>query len=401
MALHPFLLFTNQGSRILSAKVKKHISSILIFAVGIGIVFLISCNLVNPSKKLSSSANTEQTKLLETLDSRDPPRVLKELLAQSEPNELSKDQTEIVKTILEKWAMENFDEAWKWAKAYDPEPTKIFLVGILLKKIAERDPYKTLALYYEMEHIGPNYESDVPEILLKASAKKGTEEFIDLLNKFEFANRSTMFFGTSRCTQVEFSPDFDFKRAANATVALIKKHANNNRPYPDCFPENFIYEWAKRDFNAADKWMSENSRLPFSEWYNLNDAAQEALGTRKAGIWMAAKLESSKYREQLLETLLGFSTAKNVKSVAAAMPDTNTRDKFLKDLVCANIGHYADNSTGTALSLMSTPAVRLAALRKIPSQNDWRPNDEELKSMGITRAQFNEINELNESKKTE
>jgi hypothetical protein len=266
----------------------------------------------------------------------------------------------------------------------------------LIWELAERDPNKAMALYYEKEQDDPFYESDIPEIIMKASAKKGTDEFIEILNHFQFSNDGRTVKGTERCISVEFSKDFDFKRAADETDRLRQKHGAQ---FPERFPDNFIYEWGKKDFRAADEWTMENY-LPFNEQSSLNDAAQKALGTKKAGIWMAQKLESStgRSREALLEILLGFSTEENIKSVAAAMPNTATRDRFLQDLVSVHIGHYSENCTGVAMSLLSTPAARLTALHKIQSSNDWIPNDQELKSMGITRAQYDEIEK---SKKTE
>lgn len=428
MALHPFLLFTNQGSRILSAKLKKHIPSILIFVAGFSIGCWVSSDRVDFFHEASSTPDTkptklrenrpvrtpnerkwqnfgetvaqlpdeEQDKIVETLDPHDRAIALEELLAQSGPDGLSDDLADMVINILIKWGTEDFDEAWKWASSSKPEPTKIFSVQILLVGLAERDPNKALALYYEMEKISPKYETDLPEIILNASARKGTDEFIEILNQFNFSESERTFIGAERGISVEFSPDFDFKRAADAAVILIQK---NGGQIPERFPENFIYEWGKRDHNAADKWMMKNDILPFNDWSSLNNVAQEALGAKEAGVWMARKLESSdKHRQSLLEMLLSFSSESNIEAIAAAMPNTMTRDKFLEDLVSSNGGHYSVNCTGKAMSLLSTPTARLAALRKIQSENDWVPNDEELKSMGITRAQFDE---LNESKKTE
>ncbi|OYV01478.1 MAG: hypothetical protein CFE26_22885 [Verrucomicrobiales bacterium VVV1] len=125
----------------------------------------------------------------------------------------------------------------------------------------------------------------------------------------------------------------------------------------------------------------------------MYEAAQESLGTKAAAAWMAAKLDSAagEQKTEMLHNLINFSSVENIKAVAAVMPDIERRDRFLEDLVAASGGDFSENNTDTAMSMLSSPAARLAALRRIPRSNDWEPDDEELARLGITRTQWNEI----------
>ncbi len=332
----------------------------------------------------------EQEEVLKTLDPHDRAAALESLLTQAGPNGLDLNLKEMVTKILAKWGMEDFDGAWEWTQSCKLEAMRTFAVRKLLEDMAGRDAKRALALYYKQLEISPRYESDVAEILIKASAGKSTDEFIDLLGRFHFSCSERSAIGTLRSAWgVEFAPDFDFRTAADTTVKLMQERGGE---FPERFPNNFIKEWGKRDLPAATDWMMKYPILPFNDWDNLYEAAKEKLGTKEAGVWMAARLDlAGDQKQSMMEMLINFSSSDNIKAVAAAIPDTGKRARFLEDLIAASGGNYSANCTDTALWLMSSPAARLAALRKMPSSNDWRPDDDDLKHLGITREQFDEI----------
>lgn len=296
----------------------------------------------------------------------------------------------MVTKLLTKWGTEDFDTAWQWAQSCKPEAMQPFAVHHLLLDLSSRDPEKALTLYYQKRATSPAYESDVPVVLTKAAAGKGAIDFIKLLNQLSFDRFSHTSHGAYRGISVEFAPDFDFRQVADATVELM---GNHEREMPDRFPSNFIEEWGKRDLRAAEDWVAKNPELPFNEWSGLYEAAQEALGTKAAGAWMAAKLDSAAghQKTEMLHNLINFSSVENIKAIAEAMPDVERRDRFLGDLVAASGGDFSENNTDTAIAMLSSPAARLAALRRMPRSNDWEPDDAELERLGITRAQWNEI----------
>ena len=340
-------------------------------------------------ESVAKMQSEEQEEVLKTLDPHDRAAALESLLAQAGPEGLDSDLKEMVTKILIKWGMEDFDGAWGWTQSCKPESVRIFAVRKLLEDLAGRDSARALNLYYQQLENGPNYETDVPAILVNASAGKSTDDFIELLGRFRFDHRGNTFWGHPRNTSVHFAPDFDFRTAAETTVKLRHEREGG---WPECYPSNLIKEWGKRDLSAATDWMMKCPVLPFNEWDSLYEAAQEVLGTKEAGVWMVARLDSAgDQKDGMMNMLINFSSSENVKAVAAAIPDTGKRDRFLEDLIAASGGDYAENCTGTALCLISSPAARLAALRKMPSHNDWRPDDDDLEHLGITSEQFDEI----------
>lgn len=340
-------------------------------------------------KSVARMSHEDQEAVLEKLDSLDWAAAMEAILAQAGPEGLDHDMKEMLTSILTKWGVEDFDRAWEWTQSCEPEAMQIFAVKTLLEDLAKREPEKALMLYYRKTSVSPQYESDVPEILMKASAGNGADEFVKLLGRFKFSASERTGMGTVRRTSVEFAPDFDFRQVADATVKLMEKHGGE---MPERFPYNFTAEWGKKDLAAADDWVMKNPELPFNEWSNLYLAAQESLGTEAAGAWMAAKLESAGDRKTgMMEMLINFSSAANIKAIAAVMPDMETRDRFIEDLVAASGGNSSENNIGIALTMLSSPTARLAALRRMPASNDWLPDDEDLEKLGITRAQLNEI----------
>lgn len=335
-------------------------------------------------------SNDDQDAVVRELESGDAGAAIESLLAQAGPDGLRSDLKEMVTKLLAKWGTEDFDTAWKWAQSCKPEALKPFGVKLLLENLAIRDPEKALTLYEERRAISPLHESDFPDFLTKAAAEKGTEELIKLLNRFSYYGSEDTFLGRPRGISVNFAPDFDFRQVADETVKLMVKHEGAN---PDRFPGNFIEEWGKRDLRAAEDWVAKNPRLPFNEWSGLYEAAQTSLGTEAAGAWMAAKLDSAAdgQKTEMLRNLINFSSADNIKAIAAVMPSVESRDRFLGDLIAASGGNYSENNTDTAMAMLSSPAARLAALRRMPRSNDWEPGDDELARLGITRAQWNEI----------
>ncbi len=336
-------------------------------------------------------SNDDQNAALEELDSGDAGAAIESLLAQAGPDGLRSDLKEMVTKLLTKWGSEDFDSAWQWAQSCKPGAMQPFAVKNLLENLAIRDPEKALTLYEEKRATSPVYESDFPEFLTKAAAGKGAEEFIKLIGRFSYYGGEDTFEGRPRGISVEFAPDFDFRQVADATLKLLEKHEGDN---PDRFPGNFIEEWGIRDLRAAEAWMLKSPDLPFNDWNGLYRAAEETQGAKEAAAWMAAKLDSasSDQRTEMMGMFSGFNfeALDTIKTIAEAMPEAEERDGFLEDLIAHSETYYSQNLAGDVMAMMSSPAARLKALRKMPRNKSWEPDDEELERLGITRAQRNE-----------
>ena len=92
---------------------------------------------------------------------------------------------------------------------------------------------------------------------------------------------------------------------------------------------------------------------------------------------------------QTLRTL-SDRKASTINSIAQAMPDTTSRDRFLGDILTTS--PYSDPmaEVGFTLNQMSTPAARLEALQQLRNNNRLYPakiSDTQLQQWGLTRQQ--------------
>jgi hypothetical protein len=306
------------------------------------------------------------------------------LLAQAGPEGFHWTTKSMIGNILKAWAGEDFDGAWEWCSTIESDGNRNFVAAQLLDLLTENDPDRALALHLEMSAGDPKFISNVPLTLLGKTTSMDAGSFLDLLGKTPFGG------GTSG-TAMDFAADFNFQQAADGINALLRTQQGK---HPPAFPTNFIASWAARDPDAAYTWFSKNQNIPFENFGSLLEGIEKQ-GVPGASItWAADKLnQSAPTRGAMIHSLSQIDNshrATTINSIAQALPDTASRDHFLTDVITMSNESNPADAFGFALNAMSSPEVRLEALRRLAESKRLdiaKTPDAQLQTWGLNRQQ--------------
>jgi hypothetical protein len=341
------------------------------------------------AKELPKLSEKEKDAFKQSLAPADRAAALEAMLGQIGPDGFPWQAKAMIEYILKSWAGEDFDGAWAWCQQIESDATRKFVAGKLLEQLVDKDPDRALALHLEMAAVGSEFSSSFTINILKKAAAKDAGSFLDLLGKLPFGN------SCSGDTMV-FAENFNFQQAADGLTALTK---NQSGKRPPVFPYNFLGSWAARDADAAYAWLSKHPNVvPYGDFGSLL-LGIEMKGTPGASAaWAADKInEPGAPREELIREFTcidAFRQAADIGAIAQAMPDTASRDRFLGDAITLSfvddpVGHF-----GYVFTLMSSPAARLDALRRLAEKDKLdaaKIPDTQLQTWGLTRQQVEQV----------
>lgn len=335
------------------------------------------------AKQLPKLSAEEQAAFKKSLSPADRPAAIGAMLAQAGPDGAPVQTKTMLFEILDTWAGEDFEGAWEWSRTIENDASRSFVATRLLNAILDKDLDHALSLHLEMAAEDPEFKSDVPLTALKQAASKDAATFLELLGKLPMRNYG----GAS--TGMNFAADFDFQQAADGITALRKSAGR----FPSERPSNFLASWAERNADAAYAWFSKNPDAgTFGNFNNLLEGIDKKGVSGASHTWAAGKLnDSGPARDAMIRNLAQFNMGPTViSSIAQAMPDTASRDRFLGDLVTMH--PFADPTVrlSNALNQMSTPEARLGILQTLGTSRKLdaaKIPDAQLQQWGLTRQQ--------------
>jgi hypothetical protein len=333
------------------------------------------------AKRLPTLNSVELEELNKNLTPQERGLLLETLLKEGNPSGLKGEGHSAIHGILWIWVNEDFEGAWTWSQQIANDASRRFMMGKILDYLGEKDLTRALALHLEMHAADPKFESDVPLIALEATTPKSASDFINLLNKIPLHGGGTEDF--------VFAKDFDFQQAAVGTSELLKKQ----NQLPNEFPMNFIKAWGERDPDAAFAWLA-------SEKHNNKFSFNELLeGIEKQGIpgaastWAAGKIEESESSRKSVIDGMYHAQAAAINGIVKALPNTNSSDRFLTELLIAKSKDRRVDLT-PMLGGMSSPQARLEALSQVKKQGYNLSNkitQNQYQAWGVTQQQFEAI----------
>jgi hypothetical protein len=341
------------------------------------------------AKELPKLNTADKETFMKSLAPGDRAAAIEAMLSQVGPLGLPSETMTMLGEILKTWADEDFDGAWAWCMKIESDVIRVFVAPQLLDGLVNKDPERALALHLEMASENPDFSSTVPLNILKQAASKDAASYLELLGKLPFRSGSN---GTA----MEYAADFDFQQAADGLTALQKSREGKS---PPVFSTNFLSKWAARDADAAYAWYIKNPRaVDFENFGSLLEGIEKQGVPGASSVWAADKLnEPGADRDALIRSLTRSTLASlpiTINSIAQAMPDTVSRDRFLGEAVRMSYQYNAWVDFNSNLTLMSTPAVRLETLRQLGTtvlSRFAKIPDAQLQQWGFTRQQLEQL----------
>jgi len=338
----------------------------------------------NFAKELPKLSTEDKEAFKKSLAPKDRPAAIEAMLAQAGPDGIPGQTRVMVDEILKTWANEDFEGVWAWCQQLESDASRKFVASQIIEGLVNKDPDRAFALHLEMAAEDPEFTSHAPLNILQQAVSKDAASFLDLLGKLPCRNGSSG-------RPMDFAADFDFQQAADGITALTKSHSGKS---PPAFPTNFLSSWAARDADAAYAWYANNNGTPFENFGNLLEGIEKQGVPGASAARAADKLsQPGTARDAMLRSLAQSTSdrkASTINSIAQAMPDTTSRDRFLGDMLTTS--PYSDPmaEVGFTLNQMSTPAARLEALQQLRNNNRLYPakiSDTQLQQWGLTRQQ--------------
>ncbi len=336
------------------------------------------------AKQATTFSDEERTNFLKQLAPTDRGKALDALMSQVGPGSTSDQVTSTMSQILDWWAEKDFEEALAHCRKCSNDGMRKYLLGQLINFLAEKDLDRAIQLLAEQKTEDPLFECNL--IFTLASEKMGEKanRLLDLLSKLPMTSGSTG-------TDVDFSHDYDFKAAANGIMAMIKANPGKT---PTVLPTNLFESWAARDPDAAQVWWVKNGSFAFNNWSSLLNGVEKHSTPEAASAWVVTKLEEpGAPREKMIRELAAYSgsdVAGKINTIARAMPDIATQDRFLTDVILTNWDPLSSRFR-FAISGLSSPQTRLAAFQKIATTNQGiflgEIDEAQFQAWGLTRQQ--------------
>jgi hypothetical protein len=248
---------------------------------------------------------------------------------------------------------------------------------------------RALALHVEMVTEYPLFHSSVPPNIFKQAASKDAASFLEVLGVLGELPCDP--FAENIGELADFAVNFDFQQAADGLTAL---KTNRGGKSPPAFPTNFLSTWAARDADAAYAWFSKTERSPFETFGSFLDGIEKQGVPGSSSTWAANKLnEAGTVRDAMIRSLTEDGSDRlptTINSIAQAMPDAASRDRFLGDVVTMSNLSEPVVTFSYALTQMSSTTARLETLQRLGKGGDlFAVNipDSLLQQWGLTRQQ--------------
>jgi hypothetical protein len=307
---------------------------------------------------------------------------LETLLREEDPSGYSSQSYWMIDKILGIWATEDYEGAWIWSQQITNDAYRRYISAKLLAELAENDPTRALNESIEISAEDPKFHSSVGLHLLNKAASKSAGDFNEVLAKLPLSDIS--------CDSgFEFAKDFDFKKAADGTSALLRKQ----KELPAAFPHNFLTTWGERDPDAAFAWYATAKKGRQINFQYLLDGIEKQGISGATSAWIVGKIEESeKFRGVIIEGLCqdyGYY----INRVTKALPDSKSSDHFLTEILVKQ-SQSGEVDFATMLDGMSSPQVRLEALSKV-KKDGWysrgKISETQYQAWGVTQQQFEAI----------
>jgi hypothetical protein len=342
-------------------------------------------------KLLADSAmkNTCNSSLLATAEISDIPAILDRILCQVGPSGLSSQTRYAIDAMLARWAKDDFDTAFHWAKTHPNENArKDFLEGVL-KNRAETDFEGTLALLKSLQS-EDGITLELGSEMLDAGLKLGARQAFEALSLCPSDSHQSS--GSSS----EFPQDFDFQTFAE----LAAQHTKNIKTYHpfSYFPSNVYEAWAKNDLNAAFDFYLTHGELQFNDLGSITKTFLNTAEPASTYPWLLQQYESlnaeqrAKFAGDLDDVFpYQFGVTPLVK-FANSISSPELKENMVNDMIKGfgttqrepNEYFYID-----LLSTLPTPEKRAEVIRNNNLNNTIKSvSDQKLRELGLTREQF-------------
>jgi hypothetical protein len=335
----------------------------------------------NLAKKFSRIDASEQCALSRNIAPQDRGAFLEAFLKEQDPSGYSSEANRMIEDIVKIWAAEDFEGAWNWSRQIIDDNCRRYISGKVLTELAEKDLTRALALHMEISIVDPEFYSNAPFLALQETTRKSARDFLDVLGKIPLHQGGTSNF--------EFAKDFDFQEAAAGISALLRKQEE----LPGEFPMNYMKVWGERDPDGALIWLANQENKDKLDFADLLEGVEKQGIPGAASAWVAKKIEESeKFRKVIIEGVSNPSAAR-LNGILKALPDSNSSDRFLTQLL-VNQSQYRPIDFTTTLSGMSSLQARLDALaqvKKVGRDLGSNISETQYEAWGVTREQFETI----------
>ncbi len=340
------------------------------------------------AKQVITFSAEERSSFLKQLAPADRGKALDALMSQAGPDSSSHLVTSTMDGILKSWAEEDIEEALSHCQKCTNDGMRKYILGKLLETLAEKDPDRAIQLFAQQKTEDPSFQPNVVFTLARTRMGEDADQLVDLLSKLGLSSGSS---GTG----VNFSNDYDFQTAADGIMAMIKANPGKS---PTVLPTNLMESWATLDPDAAQTWWLKNGSFAYNDWGDLFSGIEKHSTPDAAAAWLVAKFEEPGAPRARMILDLSFNNdggfAGKINTIARAMPDIATQDRFLTDVILTNQNPLSSRNR-FAISGLSTPQARLAAFQKIGARNRVTDleeiDDAQFQGWGITRQQVEQI----------
>lgn len=192
-----------------------------------------------------------------------------------------------MRTVIDRWAVEDFDAAWQWAEGLaDPVAREFAVVGVV-GALSETDPQKAIKCLATLGEIQrPITDWRIGRMLQREanrSVAAGPEALKGVWEKVPLAGDSVDFRSGD---YLDLSKVEDLAPYADA---LREIRESGDRPFT---LGGAMKEWAKRDVAAATDYLIDRglSEKVDDEWRELLGSVREAGGENAANAWMLEAL---------------------------------------------------------------------------------------------------------------
>ena len=335
----------------------------------------------NLAKNFSRIDYGEQCALSRNIAPQDRGAFLEAFLKEQDPSGYSSEANSMIEGIIKIWATEDFEGAWNWSRQIIDDNCRRYISGKVLSKLAEKDLKRALALHMEISIVDPEFYSKAPFLALQETTRKSARDFLDVLGKIPLHQGGTLDF--------EFAIDFDFQEAAEGISALLRKQEE----LPGQFPMNYMKVWGERDPDGALMWFANQENTDRLGFADILEGVEKQGIPGAASAWVAKKIEESEKLRKVIIEGVSVPSAARLNGILKALPDSNSSDRFLTELL-VNQSQYSTINFTTTLSGMSSLQARLdafAQVRKVGRDLGSNISETQYKAWGVTRQQFETI----------
>lgn len=323
-----------------------------------------------------------------TMDLKEIGPLLIRLMDQAGPQGLPYQLHINVNQLIERWANENFEQAWRWADNCANHALASYAKSQLLDVLAKSDPDRALQIYLDTVKIDEDLRNSFPSKIIEEKVTEGAAAVISLLEQLPTGDGT---FGM----RLKYPDGFDFRTLLDG-IKPFYESAGTTRP--PIMPANVLGSWASSDPDAAHEWWTENRMRLFESWGNIFTEVELNRGPGAAGAWAAERwVETAPEQKQMLVAQLEGtgqtegSVPYRVETIADALPPQEV-DHFLKQvLIRHGFGPEAGADLADFMGRISDPSIRLEILTSAPTRR--RPtsaqvSDELLSRWNISRAEL-------------